>query len=192
MEVGRVIEDYRGDMRMSQKELAKAIGVSRRTISKWEACAAYPDIESLLAMGDVFQVPVGDLIYDDIREIECQVAKDSQELRKHCWVMAAALLFSIIIPVWGYLLFRFSLMFSAALFVAGAVVALVAAIRVMLMNKNNRMMRYRDLLYYWDYDYDCDVPVHDRNLSMPNACITAVLSCVMIAGGIVFIACSFL
>lgn len=47
---------------VSQEDLAFKIGVSRQTISKWEAGQSFPDIEKIEAMCEVFDVSADYLI----------------------------------------------------------------------------------------------------------------------------------
>lgn len=192
MEVGKVIEDYRDYMGMSQKELADAIGVSRKTVSKWEMGAVFPRVEDLLALSEFFDVPVGDFLYDDIREIETTVAQNAHDLRIYYWTASGSLLFAIIVPIWGYLALRFPLLMSELLFVAAALVAFVAALRIIGLNRHDRMMRYSDALDMWEVGPDPDGALHRRNPSVPNAIIALIMSLVMIAGGSAFTVISLL
>ena len=47
---------------MSQEELAEKINVSRQTLSKYETGESLPDIEKCVAMANVFEVSVDDLV----------------------------------------------------------------------------------------------------------------------------------
>ena len=62
MELSKQIKKYRTEANLSQEELADKIYVSRQTISNWENEKNYPDIKSLVLMGEVFQVSLDYLI----------------------------------------------------------------------------------------------------------------------------------
>ena len=47
---------------LSQEELANRINVSRQTISKWEIGDSTPDMEKLIALGDLFEVSLDELV----------------------------------------------------------------------------------------------------------------------------------
>ena len=47
---------------MSQEALAHQVGVSRQAVSKWEADAAVPELENLIAMSRIFGVTIGALL----------------------------------------------------------------------------------------------------------------------------------
>ena len=66
MELGQRIKDCRTEKGMTQEELADRIYVSRQTISSWENDKSYPDVHSLLMMGDLFGVSLDTLIKGDI------------------------------------------------------------------------------------------------------------------------------
>lgn len=47
---------------LSQEELANRIDVSRQTVSKWEIGDTVPDMDKLLALGDVFEISLDELV----------------------------------------------------------------------------------------------------------------------------------
>lgn len=47
---------------ISQEEFAEKLGVSRRAVSKWERGEAYPDTENLIAISELFDVTIDDLL----------------------------------------------------------------------------------------------------------------------------------
>ena len=52
MELGKQIKTYRQEAHMSQEELAYRVYVSRQTISNWEKDKSYPDVKSLILLGN--------------------------------------------------------------------------------------------------------------------------------------------
>ena len=56
------IADLRKQKRLTQQELADAIGVSFQTISKWETAATMPDISILPLLAEYFQVSTDQLL----------------------------------------------------------------------------------------------------------------------------------
>ena len=51
---------------MSQEELADRLNVVRQTVSKWEKGLSVPDSEMLIRIAEVREVPVGELLGEDI------------------------------------------------------------------------------------------------------------------------------
>ena len=66
MELGKRLKEYRARAGMTQDELAEKLFVSRQTISSWENDKSYPDIHSLLMLGEVFGVSLDTLVKGDI------------------------------------------------------------------------------------------------------------------------------
>ena len=59
---GQRIAECRKSLSLSQEGLGEKVGVSRQAISKWEADAAMPDIDKLIALSKLFSVSVGWLL----------------------------------------------------------------------------------------------------------------------------------
>lgn len=60
--IGQRIAERRKMLNLSQEALGEKMGVSRQAISKWEADAAVPEIDKLIAMSKLFSVSVGWLL----------------------------------------------------------------------------------------------------------------------------------
>lgn len=58
---GAVIKKLREKNKMTQLQLAERLGVSDKTISKWETGKGYPDITLLESIADAFRVSVAEL-----------------------------------------------------------------------------------------------------------------------------------
>lgn len=69
MDIGLRIKKYREQQHMSQEELALKIFVSRQTISNWETNKSCPDIKSLNALSNIFNVSIDDFLKEDIKEM---------------------------------------------------------------------------------------------------------------------------
>ncbi|MGN0374073.1 MAG: helix-turn-helix domain-containing protein [Butyrivibrio sp.] len=59
---GTVIKELREKNKMTQLQLAEKLGVSDKTVSKWETAKGYPDITLLEPIADAFSVSVAELI----------------------------------------------------------------------------------------------------------------------------------
>ena len=59
---GAVIKELREKNRMTQRELAEKLGVSDKTVSKWETAKGYPDITLLEPIAKAFRISVTELI----------------------------------------------------------------------------------------------------------------------------------
>ncbi len=59
---GAVIRELREKSRMTQARLAEKLGVSDKTVSKWETAKGYPDITLLEPIAEAFRISVTELI----------------------------------------------------------------------------------------------------------------------------------
>lgn len=60
------IRELRKAKGLSQEELAVRLNVVRQTVSKWEQGLSVPDADMLVAIGEVFDTPVGTLLGETV------------------------------------------------------------------------------------------------------------------------------
>ena len=60
--LGDIIRKHRIDSGMSQEVLAQRLGVTRQVISKWENGSSDPSATNLMALADVFNIKVEDML----------------------------------------------------------------------------------------------------------------------------------
>lgn len=68
MELGNIILKYRKKYGLSQEEVAKEIGVSRQTISKWELNETSPDLKQAIKLAEIFKISLDELTYQQNKE----------------------------------------------------------------------------------------------------------------------------
>lgn len=66
MRLSEKIAELRKANGMTQEDLATICGVSRQSISKWEADIVLPEIDKLLVIGNVFHVSMDVLLKDEL------------------------------------------------------------------------------------------------------------------------------
>ena len=64
---------------LSQEELSIKLNVVRQTISKWESGLSVPDAEMLISISKIFQVPVSEILGENIEEKEVNDIKNISE-----------------------------------------------------------------------------------------------------------------
>lgn len=62
VQIGSRILEYRKKLNMSQEEFANKIGVSRQAVSKWELDKAYPDLDKLMDICEMFGLSLDELV----------------------------------------------------------------------------------------------------------------------------------
>lgn len=81
MELSRQLKTRREEQGLSQDEVAKAIFVSRQTISNWETDKTYPDVQSLLLLSQLYDTSIDELVRGDAARIQQVVGRDSRKMR---------------------------------------------------------------------------------------------------------------
>ncbi len=64
MELNNKLYDLRKQKGLAQEELANRLNVSRQTVSKWEVGDSTPDLEKLVAISDLFEISLDELVLD--------------------------------------------------------------------------------------------------------------------------------
>lgn len=70
MELGNLILKYRKKHNLSQEELAKEIGVSRQTISKWELNETTPDLKQAIKLAEIFKISLNELTLEQNNKLK--------------------------------------------------------------------------------------------------------------------------
>ena len=85
---------------MTQQEAADQLGVSNKTVSKWENGKSYPDIHSLLLLSALFDVSLDQLIKGDLETMKQEVnAADVKAMNRDAIIFSILLAATIILPV---------------------------------------------------------------------------------------------
>ena len=66
MNFGKNLQALRKTMNLTQENLAEKLEVSRQTVSKWEQNLAYPEIEKLIEVCELFHCSVDQILREDM------------------------------------------------------------------------------------------------------------------------------
>jgi len=77
MTLGNRITTLRNTHHMSQGDLAERLNVSRQSVSKWETDTSVPDLDKLIALSDLFQVTLDELIRGPLQLQDSAIAKET-------------------------------------------------------------------------------------------------------------------
>ena len=69
MNLSNNLKKIRKEHNLSQEQLAEKLGVSRQSVSKWESGQAYPEMDKVLQICQLFKVNIDDLMNQDIKEV---------------------------------------------------------------------------------------------------------------------------
>ena len=113
MEFHNKLYNLRKKKGLSQEELANRLNVSRQTISKWEVGDSTPDMEKLIAISDLFEISLDELVMDKVptqmretsskseiaSELKEKVLTDENKNKAKKGLMIAAIIFGIIVLI---------------------------------------------------------------------------------------------
>lgn len=68
---------HRKKLGLSQEQLAQQLGVTRQSVSKWEAGTSIPEMSKLIILSELFQVSLDYLVKDYLEEEEGYFSKES-------------------------------------------------------------------------------------------------------------------
>ena len=70
MKFGENLYNLRKGHKMSQEKLAEKVGVSRQSVSKWENGEAYPEMDNILKLCNIFHCKINDLVHEKLVDID--------------------------------------------------------------------------------------------------------------------------
>ncbi len=74
MAIGQKIMKLRGEIGLSQEELAEKLDVSRQTVSKWELEQALPQIDKIIFLAHFFGVSTDYLLIDEVEDKKLNIS----------------------------------------------------------------------------------------------------------------------
>ena len=77
MNISEEIKKQRLKRNWTQEQLAEILNVSRPTISSWEVGRNYPDLETIVAISDLFEISLDELLRGDKKMLE-QITDDTK------------------------------------------------------------------------------------------------------------------
>ena len=70
MDIGNQILSIRKEQKLTQEEFGRLFYVTRQTVSNWENCKSYPDLQVLIDMSNHFQISLDTLLKGDSRMVK--------------------------------------------------------------------------------------------------------------------------
>ena len=92
---GERLKQYRRAKGLTQQELADLLGVSNKSISRWESDGGYPDVPLLLPLARALQVSVDDLL-DGEKPVRKLTRTDFQGLLSFAFALGGGVLFFLL------------------------------------------------------------------------------------------------
>lgn len=89
------LKRYRKEKNLTQQELADALGVSNKSVSRWESEGGYPDVPLLVPLARALGVTVDDLL-DEEKPVRTLTRADWQSLLSFAFALGGGLLFYLL------------------------------------------------------------------------------------------------
>ena len=83
VKIGKFISDERKAKGYTQKQLSELLGISDKTISKWECGETYPDIDKCDKLAKYYGVTIDSLVHQDNKVDDIKIAP--APIGKHLW-----------------------------------------------------------------------------------------------------------
>lgn len=187
MEIGSRIKQLRSEKGISQEQLAEKVYVTRQTISSWENGKSYPDIHSLLLLGNVFEISLDNLIKGDIDTMRNEIrAEDIREFNKMSKVYSALIAVTLlaVIP-----LVRFLGIIGIIIEVCLAIGCIAYAFKLEGFKKQHDIRTYREIVAFSEGKTLDEIEKAREDGKAPYQNVLKFF-CGMIVGIIVYIICS--
>ena len=85
------LQYLRAERHMTQEQLAMLLGVSRQSVTKWEAEKSYPEMDKLIKMCQIFECSLDDLVQGDVSATVSPLGMILAATRRCVWPRRAPL-----------------------------------------------------------------------------------------------------
>lgn len=83
MRIGEKLKEKREKNELSQKDVADRLHVARQSVSRWETDQSYPDLENLMALGQLYHVSIDELLGMEREEVIPEFAEKTTVEEEH-------------------------------------------------------------------------------------------------------------
>lgn len=92
------LRELRKQKGLSQEELAEQLNISRQAVSKWENGSAYPELDKLMLLCELFRCTLDDLLQGDMSEKQ---GVSIERYENHYHMMSKAMTFGVTVILLG-------------------------------------------------------------------------------------------
>lgn len=162
VKMGSFLAELRKEQRLTQAELGEKLGVTNKTVSRWETGNYMPPVEVLIELSDLYGLTINELLsgkkltpeeYKEMAESNIRETlrastfelKEKQSFWKKKWCKEHRMTFIICIVVWIVLVVALKIQ-GVEMYLVGAIGGILAVLFYAVLN--NRMMAYiEDRIY---------------------------------------------
>nr|WP_314012030.1 helix-turn-helix transcriptional regulator [Mogibacterium diversum] len=178
LELGKKIKYYRNEKAVTQDELAERVFVSRQTISNWENDKSYPDINSILLLSEVLDVPIDNLIKGDVEQMKDEInTEEVRGIKVYSTMMQVFLLVAVVllIPLIKFI-GLYALIPCFGLWGCG----MASAIKVEKIKKNNDVQTFKEIVAFTEGKRLDELKKLEERAKRPYQKILSVIATILI------------
>lgn len=82
MSMGSILKSQRRHHGISQLQLADKLHISRQSISSWENDRAYPSLDNLIALSELYRISIDDLLKDN-EELRDKIFRNQNRIKQY-------------------------------------------------------------------------------------------------------------
>lgn len=82
MSMGSILKSHRRRHGISQLQLADKLHISRQSISSWENDRAYPSLDNLIALSELYRISIDDLLKDN-EELRDKIFRNQNRIKQY-------------------------------------------------------------------------------------------------------------
>ncbi len=178
MKLGKKIKYYRNEKAITQDELAERVFVSRQTISNWENDKSYPDINSILLLSEVLDVPIDNLIKGDVEQMKDEInTGEVREIKIYSTMMQVFLLLAAVLLIPLIKLIRlYALIPCFGLWGCG----MASAIKVEKIKRNNDVQTFKEIVAFTEGKRLDELKKLEERAKRPYQKILSVIATILI------------
>ncbi|TPR38991.1 helix-turn-helix domain-containing protein [Apilactobacillus micheneri] len=150
MEFYKQLKKYRKLKNISQDQLSSMIFVSRQTISKLENNKAYPDLNSLLSISNLFGVSLDELIKGDVEIMKKKV--DKNNLKENTYFMMLFFAVSSFVSMPSIILYGKTGIFIDVIF---WIITIIYSFNIERIKRDNSLKKYSEIISFMHEDIAC-------------------------------------
>lgn len=103
--IGERIKESRNQKKITQQELAAKLNVTRSAVSNWEINRNYPDLDTIVQLSDILEVPLDKLLREDTVMVSKVSSEQKKGIKRKVILRILVPLFIILLFTTGYLLY---------------------------------------------------------------------------------------
>jgi len=77
VKIGSFLQKLRKEKNFTQEQLAEQLGVSRRTVSRWETGSNMPDLDVLMELSDLYTVDLREILNGERKNLSLFLSSTS-------------------------------------------------------------------------------------------------------------------